>query len=389
MTPFNPRVLLFLSLGHLTVDIYQGALPAILPFLKENLNLSYTAAGSILIVANFTSSLLQPLFGLLSDKREQAFLLPLGTFAAGVGYSLLSLPSHLLPVLMLVCASGLGVASFHPEGYKLAGFFTGEKPATGMSIFSVGGNLGFALGPTIAIWVISHLGFTSLPAVVLPSLLFTAAIIAGRRSVAVPAGTAHARGHAGAAATKGAYASLAMTISVVIMRSWVQMGVAAYIPFYFIDVLKSDPVYAANLVTVFLLGGAAGTLVGAPIADRWGHRLMLRLSMLLTTLVFPLLFLTQGRLLFVLLFILGALLVSTFSVTVVMGQRLLPRNLGIASGLMTGLSIGAGGIGVTLLGVVADRFGVYTAFRSIAVLPLVGFLLSMMLRYPPSQEGSV
>jgi FSR family fosmidomycin resistance protein-like MFS transporter len=387
MTPFNLKALLFLSLGHLTVDIYQGALPAILPFLKENLHLSYTAAGFILIAANFTSSLLQPLFGLLSDKKEQAFLLPLGTFAAGVGYSLLSLPSHFPLVLVLVCVSGLGIASFHPEGYKLAGFFTGERPATGMSIFSVGGNLGFALGPTIAIWVISHLGFTSLPVVVLPSLLYTAVIIAGRRSVAIPARAAHAGRGAGGPAEKGAYTALALTIGVVIVRSWIQMGVAAYIPFYFIDVLKSDPVYAANLVTVFLLGGAAGTLLGAPIADRWGHRFMLRVSMFFTTLVFPLLFYTNGRLLFVLLFLLGALLVSTFSVTVVMGQRLLPRNLGIASGLMVGFAIGAGGIGVTLLGVVADRFGVYTALRSIAVLPLAGFVLSMVLTYPPRREG--
>jgi FSR family fosmidomycin resistance protein-like MFS transporter len=388
MRRFNLRVLVFLSLGHLTVDIYQGALPAILPFLKENLNLTYTKAGSILIMANFTSCLLQPLFGFLSDKREQAFLLPLGTFAAGVGYALISVPSHFLPVLMLVCASGLGVASYHPEGYKLAGFFTGQRPATGMSIFSVGGNLGFALGPTIAIWVISHLGFTSLSVVMLPALLFTAAIIAGRGSVAVPPGAALAGWGAGVAAKKGVYTSLALTIGVVMMRSWIQMGVAAYIPFYFIEELKSDPVYAANLVTVFLLGGAAGTLVGAPVADKWGHRFVLRASMLLTTLVFPLIFFAEGRLLFVLLFVLGALLISSFSVTVVMGQKLLPRNLGIASGLMVGFSIGAGGIGVTLLGMVADWFGAYTALKSIAVLPLAGFVLSMILTYPPDREGT-
>ncbi|OPY66359.1 MAG: Fosmidomycin resistance protein [Syntrophorhabdaceae bacterium PtaU1.Bin034] len=387
MRKFNLKVLLLLSLGHMTVDIYQGALPATLPFIKENLGLTYTMTGLIMIVSNFTSSILQPLFGFLSDKKEKAFLLPLGVFSAGLGYSLLSLPSHYFPVLALVTISGLGVASYHPEGYKTAAFFTGRRAATGMSVFSVGGNLGFALGPIIAIWTISRFGFTSLPLVIIPSLLFTAAILVFRRAVALPEIMEHARREAGETRAGGAYLSLILTISAVIMRSWIQVGIMAYIPFYFIDVLKGDPVYAAKLVSLFLLGGTIGTLVGAPVADKWGHRFLLRASMLLATLVFPLIFIVKGALLFVVLFVLGAILVSSFSVTIVMAQKLLPKNLGIASGLMTGFAIGAGGIGVTLLGVVADHYGVYAALQSIGILPVVGFVLSMILKYPPEQEG--
>jgi FSR family fosmidomycin resistance protein-like MFS transporter len=387
MQKFNLKVLLLLSAGHMTVDIYQGALPAILPFLKDNLALNYTMTGFIMIVANFTSSILQPLFGLLSDKKEKAFLLPLGIFAAGVGYSLLSLPAHYFPVLVLVTISGLGVAAYHPEGYKTASFFTGNRPATGMSVFSVGGNLGFAIGPALAIWTISSFGFNALPLVVIPALLFTAATILSRKAVAPPVTMEHARRKAEGIETKGAYTSLILTIAVVVMRSWIQIGIMAYIPFYFIDYLKGDPVYAAKLVSVFLLGGAVGTLGGAPLADRFGHRALLRASMLLAALVFPLIFLLKGSLaLFVVLFALGAILVSSFSVTVVMAQKLLPNSLGIASGLMTGFAIGAGGIGVTLLGVVADHFGVYTALKSIAILPVVGFILSLTLRYPLRQE---
>jgi FSR family fosmidomycin resistance protein-like MFS transporter len=387
MRRFNLKALLLLSLGHLVCDIYQGALPAILPFIKENLRLTYTGAGFIMIVANFASSILQPLFGLLSDKKEKGFLLPLGAFCAGFGYSLLSLPSSYLPVLALVAVSGIGIASYHPEGYKTAGYFTGERRATGMSVFSVGGNLGLALGPVVAIWTISRFGFSALPLVVVPALLFSGAIIALRKTVAPPAIAEAARRDGGQAAAKGAYASLVLTICVVIMRSWVQVGIMAYIPFYFINFLKGDPVYAAKLVTVFLTGGAAGTLAGAPVADRFGHRFLLRLSMLLSALCFPLILLIKGTLLFVVLFVLGAILVSSFSVTVVMAQRLLPRNMGIASGLMTGFAIGVGGVGVTLLGVIADRFGVEAALRSIAILPVAGFLLSLVLRYPPGRDG--
>ncbi|MBP7527735.1 MAG: MFS transporter, partial [Syntrophorhabdaceae bacterium] len=154
MRQFNLKVLLILSLGHLVVDIYQGALPAILPFLKEKLELSYALTGMILMASNFTSSILQPLFGYVSDKKAMAFLLPLGLLAAGVGFSLLPFSGHLALILGLVVISGLGVASYHPEGYKTAHFFTGQRAATGMSIFSVGGNIGFSLGPILSMYII-------------------------------------------------------------------------------------------------------------------------------------------------------------------------------------------------------------------------------------------
>jgi FSR family fosmidomycin resistance protein-like MFS transporter len=387
MKKFNLRALLLLSSGHMVCDLYQGALPAILPFLKDHLGLSYTMTGFIMIVANFASSILQPVFGMLSDKKEKGFLLPAGVLAAGVGYSLLSLPSSYAAMLALVAVSGIGVASYHPEGYKTAGFFTGDRPATGMSVFSVGGNLGFALGPVMAIWTISRFGFNSLPLVVVPSLVFTAAIIALRKTVVPPARAVAGGREAGRRAAKGAYTSLVLTIAVVVMRSWIQIGIMAYIPFYFINELKGDPVYAAKLVSVFLLGGAIGTLAGAPIADRYGHRFLLRASMFLTAVLFPFIFLLESKLLFVLLFVMGAVLVASFSVTVVMAQHLLPENMGVASGLMTGFAIGVGGVGVTLLGVVADHFGVAAALKSIALLPVTGLALSLILRYPPERDA--
>jgi len=110
----------------MVVDLYQGALPAILPFLKDNLGLTYTLAGVVLIVANLTSSVIQPIFGLLSDKKEKAFLLPLGALLAGVGFSLLPLTGS-YRVVLLVTISGLGVASYHPEGIKTARFSPAKR----------------------------------------------------------------------------------------------------------------------------------------------------------------------------------------------------------------------------------------------------------------------
>ncbi len=384
MGRFNLKVLFILSLGHMVTDIYQGALPATLPFLKDKLGLTYTMTGVILMVANFTSSILQPLFGFYSDKKEKAALLPIGLLAAGIGYALLALPNDYYIILFLVVISGLGVAAYHPEGYKTAHFFTGERSVTGMSVFSVGGNLGLAIGPPMAIYVTRYLGFDALPVVIAPSLLCTALILTQRKTIAIPKLEHIAQNKDSTKTTVGSYISLFLVVAFVIMRSWTQMGLLSYIPFYYINHLKGDPLFAGNLIFVFLACGAAGTLIGAPFADRWGHRFFLRLTMFLATVILPLMFvpyIANSHLLFVVLGLEGMILVSTFSVTIVMAQRLLPHRLGVASGLMVGFAIGTGGIGVTLLGIVADNFGVPVALESIMVLPFIGFLLSLIVKY--------
>ncbi len=340
--------------------------------------------GFILMMANFTSSVLQPLFGFYSDKKTKAVLLPIGLLSAGIGFSLLSISSNYIVVLFLVVISGLGIAAYHPEGYKTAHFFTGDKSVTGMSIFSVGGNLGFSLGPLFAIYIIKYLGFSSLPVIVVPSLLCTAIILSYKTTIAIPR-AAHAENQKDVSKTSlSAYVSLFVVIMIVVMRSWTQMGLLTYIPFYYINHLKGDPLFAGNLVFVYLACGAAGTLIGAPFADKWGHKRFLRLSMFLATITLPMIFIPFVQKTYLIFFVLGLqgmLLISTFSVTIVMAQKLLPNKLGVASGLMTGFAIGTGGIGVTLLGLVADNFGVPVALESIMILPLVGFILSLIVKY--------
>ncbi len=384
MGRFNLKVLIILSLGHMVTDIYQGALPATLPFLKDKLGLTYTMTGVILMVANFTSSILQPLFGFYSDKKEKAALLPIGLLAAGIGYALLALPADYYMVLFLVIISGLGIAAYHPEGYKTAHFFTGKRSVTGMSVFSVGGNLGLAIGPPMALYVTRYLGFDALPVAVIPSLLCTALMLTQRKTIAIPRLEHNIKQAETSKTTASSYVSLFLVVAIVIMRSWTQMGLLSYIPFYYINHLKGDPLFAGNLIFVFLACGAAGTLIGAPFADRWGHRFFIRLTMFLATLILPLMFvpcIAKSYLLFVVLGLEGLILISTFSVTVVMAQRLLPHRLGIASGLMVGFAIGTGGIGVTILGVIADNFGVPVALEAIMVLPFIGFLLSLVVKY--------
>lgn len=379
---FNLKALLILSIGHMATDIYQGALPAILPFLKERLSLSYSMAGLIMLASSFTSSVIQPFFGFISDKEGKPFLLPAGCLLAGIGFSLLPLPSHFAFIIFLVIMSGLGVAAFHPEGFSTAHRFTGARAAVGMSVFSVGGNLGFALGPIISLSVVTHLGFSYLSVMIVFSLLFMAAISLLWKNLAIPK-TALAEGIKDVPEPgKVVSSSLVILIGTVIMRSWTHAGLITYIPFYYIDYLKGDPVYAGKLVSFFLLGGVLGTVAGSPLADRWGHKRYLVISMLCASLLLPLIFVIKGIMLPIALGIFGMVLISSFTVTIVMAQKLLPHNLGVASGLMVGFAIGTGGLGVTILGVIADHFGVLFALKSISVLPVIGFLLSLLVKYP-------
>src|SRR4030065_271094 len=151
----NGRMLLFLlSFGHLCTDLVQGALPALLPYLKDCFDLSYTVTGSILLAAHLTSSVIQPLFGYLTDRRPFPILLSLGCLVSGIGIAMVR---------------GLGTAAFHPEGFKATACIVSVKRATGMSFFSVGGNLGFAIGAPAAIFLVARYGLPGAAALFLPA----------------------------------------------------------------------------------------------------------------------------------------------------------------------------------------------------------------------------
>ncbi len=385
---FNLKILLVLSFGHFATDVCQSALPAILPFIQTKLLLSYTMLGTILLASNITSSVIQPLFGYMSDQKEKALLLPLGCVCAGLGLSFLSIPDHYELVLLLVIVSGLGIASYHPEGFKTARFFTGDKMATGMAVFTVGGNVGLAVGPIAVLAIVTYFGLDYLPLIMVFSVIFLFLLLWTRHSLLQARPASISKGSITPAANpKGAYLSVGLTVATVIMRSWTHFGLMTFIPLYYINYLKMDPLYPGALVSVFLVGGAVGTLAGAPLADRWGQKRYLILSLALTSAMFPLIFVTDGFMLFVSMGAIGMALISSFTVTMVMAQETLPRNLGVASGLMAGFAIGTGGIGVTILGVIADHFGLPVALKSIMVLPFIGLLISFFIRYPlsPSQ----
>ena len=381
----NKKALAILSAGHLVTDVNQGALPALLPFFKEALNLSYTMAGAIVLSSNLTSSVIQPAFGHLSDRRPMGWFLPLAPLIACLGLSVTGFVSHYPLLLLCVILTGIGIAIFHPEGFKTAYYFTGDKKVTGMSIFAVGGNLGIAFGPMVAITLVTFFGLKGTVGLIVPGIVIAVILLIFNRStLSTTVETAHkeATKEMRRPLTGNQKRSFSLLVSIATLRAWTQFGMATYIPFYYINYLKGNPLYAGKLVSTFLFAGALGTLLGAPLADRWGHKKFLSATLALSSPLLLLFYGSSGSMTFVFLGISGMVLISTFALTTVMGQALLPQHLGMASGMMVGFTMSAGGLGVTLLGVIADTWGVPIAIKSIFALPLIAFVLSLLVKYP-------
>jgi len=382
----NLKIILILSLSHLFTDLTGTALPAMMPFLKDTLQLSYTAVGTVIMVSNMTSSIIQPFFGYLSDKMEMKWLLPVSIILTCVGFSFVGLAPSLVVLLILVTVNGLGIAVYHPEGTKIMHYFTGSRMATGMSFFQVGGNLGLALGPLLITYAIAlaDLSGTLFYFILGVPMLGVLLLFSKELTLPVRNGQSDLRERRGGSApvveNKG-WGSMSLLVFAVSMRSWAHMGLITFVPFYYIHVLQGDALTAGRLVFVFLMGGVAGTLIGAAIADKIGHKFYFCLSMILSV---PMLFLflqVGGLWVFIVLFLVGFLLISSFSVTIVMGQMILKNRLGMASGLTMGFVIGMGGVGAGLFGIVADSWGVMTVLKLIAYMPAIGFIPALLIPY--------
>jgi FSR family fosmidomycin resistance protein-like MFS transporter len=369
-----------LALGHLVIDTTQGSLPAVLPFLKSAHQLSYAQAATIVLMANLASSMIQPLFGYLADRTSRRWILPTSIVVSGLGVALLGVAPGYPAVLALVGLMGLGVALWHPEGYKTASRVAGDRKATALSWFSLGGNIGVALGPPLITALITGLSLAGTLGMLVPSLLVGGLILIAVPRLAEawePAETAR-RTRAGV----NRPAAMALLILVVTIRSWASLGFVTFVPFYYLDYLEADPRLVGTLLFVFLGAGALGTVLAGPLADRWGPLNFMR-WVFPAAIPFGVLFLhTSGLLALVMLGLFGGLLTASFSVSVVLGQAYLPRHAGMASGLVVGFAIGAGGLGVTALGWVADRFGVPAALWISALAPLAAFIAMRFLPAP-------
>jgi FSR family fosmidomycin resistance protein-like MFS transporter len=367
-----------LSVGHGATDFANGALPALLPFFVDRFELSYTLAATLMLASAASSSLIQPLFGAWSDRRGALWLLPTGVALAGIGIALAAAaPSYWL-VLALVVVSGLGVAAYHPEGSTFAAYTSGRQRATGMSLFSIGGNLGYALGPTATTPLVIALGLTGGLLLALPVLgvALILLLVVPYLATFVPAPET-ARGAAG----EDRPGALALLLGVIAFRSVAWFGLITFVPLWEVSLGHSKS-QGSHLLSLMLLTGALGTLAAGPVADRVGRRPVLIASLALAAPLILVYLLVGGPLGAVALALVGACVIGTFGVTMVLSQEYLPRRIGMASGLSIGLSIGLGGIAAVALGAIADSVDLEAALYVAAAAPVAGLVLALLL--PPS-----
>ena len=370
-----------LSSGHLATDFANGALPALLPFFKDRFSLSYTLVAALMLSSHVSSSLLQPLFGLWSDRRGAIWLLPAGVALAGSGIALgAAAPSYAL-VVVCVLVSGIGVAAFHPEGSKFAAFTSGGKRASGMSYFSIGGNVGYALGPIVATPLVLWLGLRGGLLLALPGLAIAAAILAGTPYLGsfVPD-----RGTTRAAGGRDRPGATALLLGVIAFRSVAWFGLVTFVPLWEVS-LGHSKAEGNRLLALMLVAGGAGTLLIGPLADRFGRRPVLVASVVATSPLAFVFLVVGGIPGAIALAGVGACVVGTFGVTMVMSQEYLPRHVGLASGLATGLSVGLGGVAAVVLGSVADAVDLRTALYISAAAPVAAVVLALFL---PSSRSS-
>ena len=374
-----------LSGGHFAVDFASGSVPALIPFLTTRFHLNYALAGLLLLAATASSSLVQPLFGLWSDRRGALWLIPGGTLLAAIGVAGAAISPEYVAVLVLVLAGGLGVAAFHPEGAKYAAYASGPKRASGMSYFNIGGNTGYALGAFITGELVVLFGLRATLIAMAPVAVAAFGLMRMLRELSSLSDTPLAKRSVGGEDDRHAMGLLAVVIA---LRSIAWFTLLAFLPLWVVS-LGHTKAYGNRLLFLMLLSGAVGTLVLGPVADRVGLRRTLLVTQALVTPLMLAFVYIGGSVGALALVPLGMCVVGTYGVTMVLSQSYLPRHIGMASGLSVGLAMGVGGVAAVALGMVADAIDLKTALTISALAPLLGLVACLRLPRPASARAAL
>lgn len=381
-------ILIIIGLSHLLNDTLQAVIPAMLPILEESLGLTFTQLGLIAFTLNIVASVMQPIVGLVTDRRPMPYALPLGLTSSMIGIFLLALAPNFWVILLSVLFIGIGSAVFHPEGSHVAYLAAGPRRGLAQSIYQVGGNAGQSLAPLITALVLVPLGqfgaiwFTLIAGVAVIFLTYIARWYARQikdRTVVQEKKQDQGRQ---LQIRKAIRNTLLILIFLVFARSWYQNAIANFYAFYAIENYNVSIAKSQIYTFTFLLMGAVGTFLGGPLADRFGRKNIIVFSLLAPAPLTLLLPFVGPVFAIIFLAIIGLLLLSSFSVAVVYAQELVPSKIGTMSGLIVGLAFGMGAVGSVILGWLIDTIGLQATMIGVSTLPLLGIFTFLL----PSDE---
>jgi FSR family fosmidomycin resistance protein-like MFS transporter len=367
------RRLVILGIGHLATDLSQGALPALLPFLIAEYHLSYSAAAGIVFAANIFSSLIQPVFGHFADRLSKTWLIPAGMLVSGAGTALVGVAPGYWFIFTVVALSGIGMAAFHPEAARLVNLVAGKNKSSAMSIFTTGGQLGFAVGPILTTTLVLAFGlkgtlFLFVPVIAAALFLMPMTAQLGRQ--------ARQTNGAGVLQPKGdqrdEWGAFMILMVAIVLRSVLFYGLNTFMPLYWLNVLHQSNAAAGMILTIYFSCGVFGTLLGGRLGDRFGYRRIVLISLLAVTCLLPVfLCLENARAATMVIVPIGFILFLSSSSLIVMGHKYLPNHVGLASGVTLGLAITAGGTAAPFLGKAADSYGIHSAMWILTCLPVI------------------
>jgi MFS family permease len=379
------KILFIIGLCHLLNDAIQAVVPAMFPILEKSMGLSYTQLGIIAFSLNMVSSVMQPIVGFVTDKRPMPFVLPIGLSFTLVGILGLGFASSFGLIVLSVLFIGLGSAVFHPEGSRVAYMAAGNRRGLAQSIYQVGGNTGQALAPLITALILVPLGqigaswFTVVAALAVILLVYIAnwynqrLVVSPDKIKKKKSSVENKKG-----LTKEVKNSLVLILLLIFARTWYTSGITNFYTFYAIKEYSLAIKQSQLFLFAFLVSGAVGTFFGGPLSDRFGKKTIISFSMLATVPFSIIIPYSPPTLAFIFLIITGFILMTSFSVTVVYAQELVPGKIGTMSGLTVGLAFGMGAIGSVGLGYIADWIGLQSMIKWLGVLPLLGIIAFLL-----------
>jgi FSR family fosmidomycin resistance protein-like MFS transporter len=360
-------------------------IPALLPFLVAQRGLDYAAAAGLVFAGSFLSSWLQPLLGLVTDRKQWPWMMSLGIFMSGFGIAAIGFMESYWAIFTVVLITGLGSAIYHPEGGRMANCVAGEKKGNGMSIFAAGGNLGFFVGPIIATLSVTAWGLRGTSVVMIPivAVVITFAVLHKNFVRMSEAARAEVRKKVTVSGLKDDWGAMIRLIFPLVARSIVSNGMTTFIPLYFVSVLMTTQPRGSIMVTVISISATITTFAGGWLADRFGLRRIVRISFVSLAPLIILVSLTDSvwiatALIVPLAFTLGLGL----GPMVALGQQYLPNRVGLSSGIILGIVVGVGGMISPIFGSIGDLYGLTVVLYILAGIAAMGLLGTLLLKKP-------
>ena len=377
------RVLTAVSFCHLLNDMVQSLLPSIYPILKSSFGLDFGQIGLITLTYQITASLLQPFIGNYTDRRPLPYSLPLGMTVTLAGLILVAVATNFPMLLIAAGLIGVGSAVFHPESSRVARKASGGQHVMAQSFFQVGGNTGSAIGPLLAAYIVlprgeRGVGWFSIAAVLGIVVLFWVSGWYKERLEHLQQRPVKHEEHAVALPRKKVISAIAVLVALVFSKYFYLASLTIYYTFYLMERFHVSVRSSQLHLFVFLGAVAAGTLIGGPVGDRVGRKVVIWCS-ILGVLPFTLM-LPYANLFWtgVLSVVIGFVIASAFSAILVYAQELVPGRVGMISGLFFGFAFGMGGIGAAVLGKLADATSVVYVYKVCAYLPAIGLLTGFL-----------